>query len=59
MVVNAAGPWAREVGSWLGLNYDLRWSRESDLVLRLPSEFGPLPVVTDPAPWGMGSNNWG
>ena len=48
VVVNAAGPWGRHVGLWVGLNDSVRWSRETDLVLRLPSEFGTFPVVSDP-----------
>ena len=48
VVVNAAGPWAGRVGSWLGLRYSLRWSRESDLFVEMPAGFGDLPVVSDP-----------
>ncbi len=48
VVVNAAGPWAGRVGSWLGLKYSLRWSRESDLFVETPADFDPLPVVSDP-----------
>ena len=48
LVINAAGPWGRRMGLSAGLNYSLRWSRESDLVLRLPEGYGPLPVVSDP-----------
>lgn len=48
VVVNAAGPWAGRVGSWLGLKYSLRWSRESDLFVETPTDFDPLPVVSDP-----------
>ena len=48
VVVNAAGPWAGRVGSWLGLRYSLRWSRESDLFVEIPAGFGALPVVSDP-----------
>ena len=48
VVVNAAGPWAGRVGSWLGLKYSLRWSRESDLFVHMPVGFGALPVVSDP-----------
>ena len=48
MVINAAGPWGREMGLSTGLNYSVRWSRESDLVLRLPEGFGRFPVVSDP-----------
>ena len=46
-VVNAAGPWGRQVGEWVGKNYSIRWSRETDLVLRLPTDFGSFPVVSD------------
>ncbi len=49
VVVNAAGPWGRRVGRWVGVNDSIRWSRETDLVLALPSGFGPIPVVSDPA----------
>ena len=48
VVVNAAGPWGRQVGLWAGRNYSLRWSRETDLVLRLPADFGSFTVVGDP-----------
>jgi sarcosine oxidase subunit beta len=48
VVVNAAGPWGRQVGLWVGRNYSIRWSRETDLVLRLPPEFGTFPVTSDP-----------
>ncbi len=48
VVVNAAGPWGRKVGLWAGRNHSVRWSREGDLVLRLPSDFGHFPVVSDP-----------
>lgn len=48
VVVNAAGPWGREVGRWVGLNASVRWSRETDLVLRLPLDFGRFPVISDP-----------
>ena len=49
VVVNAAGPWGRRVGLWVGQNDSIRWSRESDLVIQLPREFGKSPVVSDPA----------
>lgn len=48
LVINAAGPWGRHLGLSAGLNYSLRWSRESDLVLRLPEGYGRFPVVSDP-----------
>lgn len=47
VVVNAAGPWGPRVGSWIGLKYSLRWSRESDLFVQMPPDFGPIPVVSD------------
>ena len=48
VVVNAAGPWGRQVAQWVGVNDSIRWSRETDLVLQLPPDFGPFPVVSDP-----------
>ena len=36
IVVNAAGPWAREVGGWAGLDLPLELSREQDVVIRIP-----------------------
>lgn len=48
VIVNAAGPWGRQVGLWAGFNYSLRWSREYDLVLSMPPNFGNLPIITDP-----------
>jgi sarcosine oxidase subunit beta len=48
VVVNAAGPWGRQVGRWAGANDSIRWSRETELVLRLPGEFGSFPVISDP-----------
>ena len=47
VVINAAGPWGPRVGSWIGLKYSLRWSRESDLFVKIPDGFGPIPVVSD------------
>ena len=48
VAVNAAGPWGRQVGVWVGTNDSIRWSRETDVVLRLPEGFGRFPVVGDP-----------
>lgn len=48
LVVNAAGPWGVQVGASAGLDYSIRWSRESDLVLRLPPDFGHFPIIADP-----------
>lgn len=47
LVVNAAGPWGRHLGLSAGLNYSIRWSRECDMVLRLPSGFGTFPLISD------------
>ena len=48
LVVNAAGPWGGHIGKSAGCHYSIRWSREADLVLKLPPNFGPLPIVGDP-----------
>lgn len=48
VVVNAAGPWGRAMGLSVGLNYSLRWSRESDLVLDRPEKVGDIPLISDP-----------
>ncbi len=47
VAVNAAGPWGRHLGLSAGLNYSIRWSRECDMVLRLPSDFGTFPLISD------------
>ncbi len=36
------------MGLSAGLNYSLRWSRESDVVLRPPAGFDTFPVISDP-----------
>ncbi len=38
VVVNAAGPWAGEVGRWMGLDLPLELSREQDIVVRPPAD---------------------
>ena len=48
LVVNAAGPWGGRLGAASALDYSIRWSRESDLVVERPAGFGPLPIVADP-----------
>ena len=48
VVINAAGPWGRKVGLSAGRNYSIRHSREGDLVLQLPPDFGHFPIVADP-----------
>lgn len=37
VVVNAAGPWAGDVGRWVGIELPLEISREQDIVVRPPS----------------------
>ena len=48
VVVNAAGGWRRNVPMWVGLNYSIRWSRESDIVLEVPFSTDGFPWLTDP-----------
>ncbi len=48
VVINSAGAWAGHIDSWLDVKTSLRWSRESDLFVEMPADFGPLPVVSDP-----------
>ena len=48
VVVNAAGGWGRQLGLTVGLNYSLRWSRESDIVLNVPFDTDDYPWLTDP-----------
>ncbi len=48
VAVNAAGGWGRALGLTIGLNYSLRWSRETDIVVRRPPDFGTFPVIADP-----------
>ena len=48
IVVIAAGPWAKEVGRWAGLELPLEISREQDMVVRSPAGAPPLGrVVSD------------
>ena len=42
VVVNAAGPWASQIGGWLGLDLPLEISREQDIVVRLPEGAAPI-----------------
>ncbi len=37
VVVNAAGPWASEVGQWVGLDLPLEISREQEMMLQVPT----------------------
>lgn len=42
IVVNAAGPWAHQVGTWAGLDLPLEVSREQEIMVRVPKGT-PLP----------------
>ena len=41
-VVNAAGPWAKAVGQWVGLDLPLEVTRESEVVARIPADIPPV-----------------
>ena len=47
VVVNAAGPWADRVGSMVGIDYSLSFSREHEALFQTPPELTALPVVAD------------
>ena len=49
VVVNAAGPWADRVGTMVGIDYSLSFSREHEAVFQTPPELAALPVVADAA----------
>jgi sarcosine oxidase, subunit beta len=49
VVVNAAGPWGDRVGRMAGIPYGLRFSREHEVQLELPPDFGEIPVTSDAA----------
>ena len=42
IVVNAAGPWAKKVGRWAGLDLPLTISREQDIIIRPTPDMQPL-----------------
>lgn len=48
VVVNAAGPWAASVGAMVGIHYDLSLSREHEVIVTVPPDLGPIPIVSDP-----------
>ena len=48
ILINAAGPWGHLVGTWAMKNHSIRWSKEGDLVLKLPKNFGTFPIIADP-----------
>ncbi len=45
LVVNAAGPWAKQIGQWVGIDLPLEISREQDIVLQPPPTAPPLLVT--------------
>jgi sarcosine oxidase subunit beta len=48
VVVNAAGPWAKEIGKWTGIDLPLEISREQDVVLRAPPDtFHLKPAISN------------
>jgi sarcosine oxidase subunit beta len=48
VVVNAAGPWAPEIGRMVGLELPIRTLRHDVMIIRRPIELGPThPVVID------------
>ena len=48
VVVNAAGGWGGILAQTVGLNYSLRWSRESDIVINVPFDTAGYPWLSDP-----------
>jgi len=42
VVVNAAGPWAKTVGEWVGLDLPLQITREPETTFRPPGDSSPL-----------------
>ena len=42
IAVNAAGPWAKAVGRWVGLDLPLEITQEPEAVVRLPTDMPPL-----------------
>ena len=42
VVVNAAGPWAKAVGRWVGLDLPLEVTRESEVVARISADIPPV-----------------
>jgi glycine/D-amino acid oxidase-like deaminating enzyme len=42
VVVNAAGPWAKKLGEWVGLDLPIEISREQEVLIEPPSGAGPV-----------------
>jgi FAD-dependent oxidoreductase domain-containing protein 1 len=49
VVVNAAGPWAREPAEWLGIDLPVRARRRSVFVVSCPARIDDAPLVIDPS----------
>ena len=49
VVVNAAGPWAREPAAWLGIDLPVRARRRCVFVFRCPTPIQGAPLVIDPS----------
>jgi FAD-dependent oxidoreductase domain-containing protein 1 len=49
MVVNAAGPWAREPARWLGIELPVRARRRCVFVFSCPTRIERAPLVIDPS----------
>ncbi len=47
VVVNAAGPWGDRIGRMAGIEYHLTFSREHEAQVRVPADFGEIPVSSD------------
>jgi sarcosine oxidase subunit beta len=49
VVVNATGPWGNTIGSMVGVEYPIRFSREHEAIFHAPEGFRGLPVMSDSA----------
>ena len=49
IAVNAAGPWAREPATWLGIDLPVRARRRSVFVVTCPTRVEGAPLVIDPS----------
>lgn len=49
VVVNAAGPWAREAAAWLGIDLPVRARRRCVFVVSCPTRIEHAPLVIDPS----------
>ncbi len=49
ILVNAAGPWAREPAGWLGFDLPVRARRRAVFVVTCPTPIAGVPLVIDPS----------